>query len=423
MSVHSESSLIDITPGLDGLPDPALALDGAGRMVEINTLACALVRYGRQELIGAPVERIVRDAGPLRALLAAREPVERATLRLEGRRADGVPFTLAASVAVRLDDEGRPGALCLLRELGDEDLVTTHRETERALRQERDLSRTILTAMHEGFALTRDGEIVAVNDALCALTGFTHAELVGARPPFPFWPPELAAETAEQRDATLAAGGGEVYLRLMRKTGERFDAEITAAPARGPEGAVSGFVTTYRDVSDRRRQEAELARQASSDDLTGLLNRRAFDERLHEEVARARHEHRPLSVALLDLDEFKAVNDAHGHPAGDRVLVATAKRLRAVARGADHLARVGEEEFAWILPGTDAIDAYDAAERARHAVVDTPFGELGHVTISVGLCELADAGGAGELYRLADVALYRAKAQGRNRSVRHLPGT
>lgn len=181
-------------------------------------------------------------------------------------------------------------------------------------------------------------------------------------------------------------------------------------------------MTTFRDVSDRRRQEAELARQASSDDLTGLLNRRAFEGRLAEEVGRAKHEDLPLSVALLDLDHFKAVNDAHGHPAGDRVLVAAAKRLRGVARAADHLARVGGEEFAWILPGTDAIDAFEAVERARHAIVDTPFGELGPVTLSIGLCQLADAGSAGELYRLADVALYAAKSHGRNRSVRHLPG-
>ncbi len=537
-SLRSEP-LTDLDTGLEGLPEAALALDAAGRIASVNVLASELVGHRREELAGAPIERIVGDTGPLRALLAAGEPVSRRIVRLEGRRADGVPFAFEASVAVTVDDKGCPGALCLLRELGHHDLagetqrafdvafdsapigmalldtdgqylrvndalcallgrerpellgmrdhelthpedrqadhdavgrilggelspwqcekrfvrpdgaivwtiasltflrdadgrplswfgqfqdITGHRDAEEALRHERDFSQTILGAMHEGFALTQDGEIVAVNDALCRLTGFERRELVGTRAPFPFWPPELRAETAHWRDAMMAAGGGEVYVRLMRKNGEHFDAEITAAPAGGPEDGAPGVVTTFRDVSDRRRQEAELARQASSDDLTGLLNRRAFEGRLAEEVARAKHEARPLSVALLDLDHFKAVNDAHGHPAGDRVLVAAAKRLRGVARAADHLARVGGEEFAWILPGTDAIDAFEAVERARHAIVDTPFGELGQVTLSIGLCQLADAGSAGELYRLADVALYVAKSRGRNRSVRHLPG-
>jgi len=537
-SLRSEP-LTDLDAGLQGLPEAALALDAAGRIASVNVLASELVGHRREELAGAPIERIVRDTGPLRALLAAREPVSRRIVRLEGRRADGVPFAFEASVAVAVDDEGCPGALCLLRELDHDDLagdaqrhfdlafdsapigmalfdtdgrylrvndalcallgrersellgmrdqelthpedrqadldavgrilrgelapwqcekrfvrpdgaivwtiasltflrdadghplswfgqfqdITGHRDAEEALRHERDFSQTILGAMHEGFALTQDGEIVAVNDALCRLTGFERRELVGARAPFPFWPPELRAETAHWRDAMMAAGGGALYLRLMRKNGEHFEAEITAAPAGGAEDGAPGVVTTFRDVSDRRRQEAELARQASSDDLTGLLNRRAFEGRLAEEVGRAKHEDRPLSVALLDLDHFKAVNDAHGHPAGDRVLVAAAKRLRGVARAADHLARVGGEEFAWILPGTDAIDAFEAVERARHAIVDTPFGELGPVTLSIGLCQLADAGSAGELYRLADVALYAAKSRGRNRSVRHLPG-
>jgi diguanylate cyclase (GGDEF)-like protein len=121
---------------------------------------------------------------------------------------------------------------------------------------------------------------------------------------------------------------------------------------------------------------------------------------------------------LLDLDHFKQVNDTLGHPVGDKVLVEVAARLRDVTRAGEHLARVGGEEFAWLLPEADAAGAVAAAERAREAIRATPFALGGTLTISAGVCTLAEAGGESrELYRLADTALYRAKAAGRDRVV------
>jgi diguanylate cyclase (GGDEF)-like protein len=138
-------------------------------------------------------------------------------------------------------------------------------------------------------------------------------------------------------------------------------------------------------------------------------------------VALAERSGRPLSLVLLDLDHFKRINDSFGHPAGDAGVTEVARRLASCARRGEVVARVGGEEFAWLLPGADAMDAWQAAERARVEVSATPLLSYGSLTISAGVCELSQAGGAGELHRLADGALYWAKAHGRDRCIRYSP--
>ena len=138
---------------------------------------------------------------------------------------------------------------------------------------------------------------------------------------------------------------------LRRRDGEHFNASVTQALATGPGGEWLGFVFTVRDISERKRHEADLARLATHDTLTGLVNHRGFHERLREEIARSRRHGTPLSLAILDLDHFKDVNDTYGHPVGDRVLAEVGRRLGSLTRLGEHIARIGGEEFAWILPG------------------------------------------------------------------------
>ncbi len=162
-----------------------------------------------------------------------------------------------------------------------------------------------------------------------------------------------------------------------------------------------------------------LARQASSDALTGIGNRRAFDERIVDECARAHRYGRSLSLALIDLDHFKAVNDVYGHQAGDRVLVLFAQLLSAHAREGELVARIGGEEFAWLMPETDEDGAYAAADRIRSALESAAFGVSGKVTLSAGVCSSDSAGDAATLSRNADRALYSAKRGGRNMTFRY----
>jgi diguanylate cyclase (GGDEF)-like protein len=188
------------------------------------------------------------------------------------------------------------------------------------------------------------------------------------------------------------------------------------------DGTVLRMFGTAQDVSQRKRQTAELERLARQDPLTGLENHRVFHEQLRREVSRARRETRPLALAVLDLDHFKAINDTHGHPQGDAVLREIARRLQAQTRDGECLARIGGEEFGWILPGADATGALSAAERARAAIAEEPFDGVGRLTMSVGVCELTSGISARELHRRADLALLEAKRAGRDCTVRHAPG-
>jgi len=282
----------------------------------------------------------------------------------------------------------------------------------------------MLAAMHEGFCHIDGDKVTQVNDAMCRLVGWTREEIVGHSWPYLWVPEDEIEQQTLTRERWQADGHGESEeFVLQRKDGRRFNASITSARATGPDGQSLGYVVTIRDVSQRKRHEAELARQATHDTLTGLINHRGFQERLHDEVSRCRRHGVTLSLVILDVDHFKHVNDSHGHPTGDRVLAELGRRFRAMTRGGEHIARVGGEEFAWILPATDGAGAYAAAERARRAVERQPFEGVGHLTISAGVCELGLAADVDELHRMADVALYWAKDHGRNIVFRYTPKT
>jgi diguanylate cyclase (GGDEF)-like protein/PAS domain S-box-containing protein len=213
--------------------------------------------------------------------------------------------------------------------------------------------------------------------------------------------------------------------RLARKDGSYVWVEATRRQL--PDG---GFISSTRDISARKEAEDRLAeanRQlevlARKDGLTGLANRRQFDETLEAEFRRAIREKTSLSLIMIDVDRFKDFNDCYGHPAGDRCLLRTAHALTDIAnRPADLSARYGGEEFAILLPNTSEGGALVIAERARCAVRSLGIEHRANpekiVTISLGVSSLvAGRGGieAADLVKSADIALYASKAKGRDR--------
>ena len=217
----------------------------------------------------------------------------------------------------------------------------------------------------------------------------------------------------------------KLEFRIISRTGQVFWVETNCSTITDPESGVpTDIIFTMRDISEKKALQAQLAAEARTDGLTGVANRRAFDEALEREWRRAMRDGSALSLLILDIDHFKAFNDLNGHQVGDDCLRTVAQALAAsVQRAGDLVARYGGEEFAVILPGTDGKDAATMAHRLCAAVgalgLPHPATPLGHVTVSIGAATaMAAAGGSLKmpegLLQSADHALYKAKSKGRN---------
>ncbi len=178
---------------------------------------------------------------------------------------------------------------------------------------------------------------------------------------------------------------------------------------------VRNQIALRQALAELAQKNKELERLAARDELTGLFNRRKLDENFEKEVARAERYARPLSVILLDLDHFKSVNDTHGHPVGDTILIETANRLRTALRTSDIPGRWGGEEFLIICPETELDTAAQLAERLRREYENLAFPEAGRLTASFGVAAHQSGRLAKDILQSADKALYRAKKGGRNR--------
>jgi polar amino acid transport system substrate-binding protein len=163
------------------------------------------------------------------------------------------------------------------------------------------------------------------------------------------------------------------------------------------------------------RENVNLEHLSATDPLTRMPNRRRLEARLEEELERARRHGRPLALIFLDLDRFKGINDTLGHQAGDRVLTALAELIRQRLRLSDIFGRWGGEEFLVICPETDGDSAAALAERVREAVAAHDFGNRVRLTISLGVAAREEGDVRYSIFRRVDVALYAAKAAGRNR--------
>lgn len=208
----------------------------------------------------------------------------------------------------------------------------------------------------------------------------------------------------------------------MRVEGEIYHFEVQALPLSVNERQF-GWAVLLSDVTDRTRLLQELRRDAQTDELTGVANRRCFVGTIETEYQRAIRHETHFSVIILDLDHFKDINDRYGHVAGDRALSGVVARIVSCLRKIDLISRYGGDEFAILLPETGAYSAFEVAERIREAVSVTPVeadGNIVHLTASLGISTHDPEHSANwvQLLDEADQAMYRAKAEGQNRVAR-----
>ncbi len=299
--------------------------------------------------------------------------------------------------------------------------VTLRREHQRQLRESEERFRTLLMEISgvavQGYHL--DGSVSYWNQASENLYGYTKEEALGANVLDLIIPPELQSKIREV--LRHAASGGDVEdgeLELERKDGSRISVYSSHSVLRRPGFAPELFSIDI-DLSDRRRHEAELVWMANHDPLTDLPNRHLLAELMREHIARADRNDRSFALCYLDLDEFKPINDQYGHEVGDRVLVAIANRLKRMVRGSDVVARLGGDEFVLLL---DGISEGPILQKRLEFFLDRlcqPV-EIGTLNLSVhssvGVTIYPnDSADADILLRHANQAMFRAKAQGRDR--------
>lgn len=292
-------------------------------------------------------------------------------------------------------------------------------EAERKLYNESERLQVTLASIAEAVLTTdHQGRIEFMNPAAERLTGWAVATATG-RPSDQIV--RLVDETTNEPIAsavTIALSTGqqarsEQEAMVVGRDGNRIPVDDSAAPIFDAEGELLGAVVVLQDVSRTRAMMREVRHQAEHDPLTGLANRREFEQRVDDALSTARSANETHAICFLDLDKFKAVNDSSGHPAGDAVLRQVTARLQAIVRSGDTLARVGGDEFCVLLERC----GLKAAERVAHELVaaidDAPFTwESGEHTlgVSIGIAEIsADTPSLDHVLALADEACYVAK--------------
>ena len=271
----------------------------------------------------------------------------------------GRPFWALMS-AVRMEYHGEE---CFMVAFSD---VTAQKLAELAVRQSVQNLRTLFAAAPVPLILSRieDRTVVLANQRAADLFELELSEVVGESTPNYYVDQEQRKAVVEKllRDGRAE----EPAVRLRTRSGKQFWASLSARVL-DFEGEAC-FLVGVHDVTPQKELEEQLRDLATRDALTGLYNRRHFMELAQREIARVARTNTPLALCMLDADHFKRINDEHGHPAGDRVLVALAKAAGSVLRSVDVFARVGGEEFYALLPGTTAAGAAGVAERMHHAV-------------------------------------------------------
>ncbi len=353
----------------------------------------------------------------LRAHFAGETPYHQCEYRMRAKNGDWCWILSRGKVTIR-DLDGHP-----LQIAGTHSDVTARHCAEEALRESEVRFHTLVDLLPYGVQENDcEGCITFANPALEALHGQSEGGMIGRF----IW--DFLADDAEHEALCdylqfLVREQPPLmpyFTKHRRADGGVIDIQADWSYRRDKHGRLQGFIVVMTDITERKRMQEALREQATHDPLTGLFNRRYLDETLPRELHRRLRSGEPLTVAMLDLDHFKRFNDVYSHEAGDAVLRAVGELLRRSSRIGDIACRYGGEELTLILLGSSLRDACIRLNELREAIMQLQVlhkdKALPTITVSIGTAEaLGEETDAATLLGRADAALYRAKAQGRNR--------
>ena len=334
------------------------------------------------------------------------------------RRSDGSTFPVEiSSRSTRLG--GERVLLSIIRD------VSERKRYEQALFREKELAQVTLQSIGDAVVTTDAfGRVKSINPVAEKLTGWRQAEAEGLPLKEVF---RLVNETTQKPvenpvDKLLRGKGDEDFANntiLIARNGSEFAIAPSAAPIRSREGEIIGVVLVFRDVTSSRQMARQLSWQASHDPLTGLVNRREFEQRLSQALLTAQQQKTQHALCYLDLDKFKVVNDTCGHAAGDELLLAVTKILQDQVRKSDTVARLGGDEFAVLLEQCPLERGKEIAENIRQHIKEFRFvfqEKTFSIGVSIGLASITpESPNLDRILSLADAACYAAKNSGRNR--------
>ncbi|HEY6095878.1 MAG TPA: PAS domain S-box protein [Gallionellaceae bacterium] len=374
-----------------------------------------LLGYAPGELIGKPLSVICAPAQK-----SSQDTVAEINGRLtEGGeysgellnlRKDGMPIW--THIHVSTVTHPRLGPLWIVYQTD----ISARKRSDEALQ----LAAMVYESSSEAIAVTDpDNLIIAVNPAFEKMTGYSAEEVLGKNPNF-MSSGRHEQDFYRQMWLEILSKGywqGEVWDK--RKNGEIYAKALSISVIRNQDGSVHRHVALFSDITERKQSEELIWKQANFDPLTELPNRRMFLDRLQQDVRKADRSKLSVALLLIDLDQFKEVNDTLGHAAGDALLKEAAFRIRSCVRSSDTVARLGGDEFTVILPeAAELANVEDIAQKIIDRLAE--YFEIGHETVyvsaSIGITLYPnDAGNIEDMMKNADQAMYAAKHQGRNR--------
>lgn len=431
LSAQARASADRLAAVINSTVEGLVTIDQRGRILSVNRAAQQMFGHPAEALVGRSVGLLMppEDAARHDGWLARRTPGAGTSLigrsrQLQGRRVDGTLFPVEITVTeMRIDGERQFVAL-----LRDQTAALAAQariaETARALQAANGLREAVF--QNAAFALiVTDAQrvIQAMNPAAERLLATRAGDEVGRRTLDSLHDEADRTLLLQALQEPLAAPPGEAPraverpLRYQRRDGSGVPVSVTLSALHDAEGQLSGYLSISYDITERQRLAEQMARLAYHDGLTGLPNRLRLEDRLQHAIAVARRTRAPLALLFLDLDRFKPINDQHGHAVGDQVLCEVARRLQAVLRAADTVARIGGDEFVVLLSTlARPEDAAVVADKLLGALsAPIALGGLAlQVGASVGVARWpADGEDAAALLQAADAAMYAAKQAGR----------